>query len=348
MILDPGLGTHPISSHANIAVLSNGSFNDSSVALPSELQQQAINQRLADLPTNNCQMGFSSHDVNLNALSPNCLPQPSFHFSIKDIEDTVKKFNGKDSYSVNLFLANLDDLFVTYNIQSNVSKMLLTKKSLLEPAKIFVSTLRNMNSFEVLKQNLTTEFGTKISSLDIHRLLMDRKLKRTETIVEYFIAIRQIAAHGNIDDLSLFEYVTNGLPDCPHKFLLYGAKHVAKYKEKLTCSEKLLNQRSNTFPFNERRSHTPPQRNFPESRRDTRQSDRSNSVKNIVKQRNKHIANHVSKDCPLNNNRRYIALENVVQSQNSLTKPIKIQNFDIDSLIDTGSQKTLLRHSINN
>ncbi|GBN75162.1 hypothetical protein AVEN_272723-1 [Araneus ventricosus] len=30
----------------------------------------------------------------------------------------------------------------------------------------------------------------------------------------------------------------------------------------------------------------------------------------------------------------------------TLTKPIKIQNFEIDSLIDTGSQKTLLRHSI--
>ncbi|GBN51448.1 hypothetical protein AVEN_151290-1 [Araneus ventricosus] len=84
------LGTHPISSNANIAVLSSASFNDSSAALPSELQQ-AINQRLADLPTNNCQMSSSSHNINLNALSLNCLPQPSFHFLSKDIEDTVKK-----------------------------------------------------------------------------------------------------------------------------------------------------------------------------------------------------------------------------------------------------------------
>lgn len=93
---------------------------------------------------------------------------------------------------------------------------------------------------EKLKDALTEEFSTKINSAQLHRMLERRKIKREETTQEYLFTMRELAARGTIELDALFDYVINGLNDeTNNKQILYGAKTVREFKDKLDIYEKI-------------------------------------------------------------------------------------------------------------
>ncbi|KAF8778444.1 hypothetical protein HNY73_015168 [Argiope bruennichi] len=54
--------------------------------------------------------------------------------------------------------------------------------------------------------------------------MQPRRLKPTETLQEYFLAMRDLAHKGSLDESSLIDYVINGIPDSSNnKIILYGS-----------------------------------------------------------------------------------------------------------------------------
>ena len=57
-------------------------------------------------------------------------------------------------------------------------------------------------------------------------MLGKRRLKRDETVPEYYYVMKEIAARGNIEAEALMKYVIDGLPEgAQSKIILYGAKN---------------------------------------------------------------------------------------------------------------------------
>ncbi|KAF8785875.1 hypothetical protein HNY73_011372 [Argiope bruennichi] len=69
-----------------------------------------------------------------------------------------------------------------------------------------------------------------------------QRMKPYETLQEYFLAMRDLAHKGSLDESSLIDNVINGIPDSSNnKIILYGCKSISEFKDKLKIYEKLFN-----------------------------------------------------------------------------------------------------------
>lgn len=70
--------------------------------------------------------------------------------------------------------------------------------------------------------------------------MSERKIKDSEGVQEYFLIMRESASRGNIEIEAVFEYVIRGINDSVNnKVILYRAKTVSEFKEKLKNCEKI-------------------------------------------------------------------------------------------------------------
>lgn len=84
------------------------------------------------------------------------------------------------------------------------------------------------------------EFTTKVSSAQLHKILEKRKMKKEETVQEYFLVMRELASRGAVESDALFDYVINGVNDeANNKIILYGTKTIREFKDKLDTYEKM-------------------------------------------------------------------------------------------------------------
>ncbi|GBM91690.1 hypothetical protein AVEN_257233-1 [Araneus ventricosus] len=105
-----------------------------------------------------------------------------------------------------------------------------------------------------MKQHILDEFSDKINGLQLHKLMESRRMKPFETLQEYFLAMRDLAYKGSLDDSSLIEYVINGIPDSSNnKIILYGCKSIPEFKEKLKIYEKLFNTSRTFWPKDDKK-----------------------------------------------------------------------------------------------
>lgn len=134
--------------------------------------------------------------------------------------------------------------------------LVYAKRSLTGTAKqvIHVNPPKSWQSFKKL---LTDEFSIKKSSAEIHKLLSTSTKKYNESYLSYVIRMQQIATAGNIETESLIFYLIQGINDKPeNKVLLYGAKSLKEFKEKLEIYEtfKCASQKCKAFGFVEQKS----------------------------------------------------------------------------------------------
>lgn len=101
----------------------------------------------------------------------------TFSLSFRDVEDTIRRFNGKDGYPINKWIDDYEEISNVMN-WNNLQKLVFAKKSLDGLAKILVQSERGITTWEKLKMLLKEEFETKVSSAEIHKLMMNRKKKR--------------------------------------------------------------------------------------------------------------------------------------------------------------------------
>ncbi|GBO22891.1 Transposon Tf2-9 polyprotein [Araneus ventricosus] len=175
-------------------------------------------------------------------------------FSLKDIVDLVKPFSSRENYSIETFISDVEDIFNLHEIKNPIHQVIFVKKCLTGPALTLMRSIRGITNWEQMKQHLLDEFSDKINGLQLHKLMESRRMKPFETLQEYFLAMRDLAHKGSLDDSSLIEYVINGIPDLSNnKIILYGCKSIPEFKEKLKIYEKLFNTSRTFRPNNDKK-----------------------------------------------------------------------------------------------
>lgn len=188
--------------------------------------QTMTNGNLADasaLPT------FNRLSV-LNSVASN----QKLHITFEDVQSSVHHFDGSNSSALETFLAEFDEISDVLEL-SEVQKLVFGKRLLRGNAKLFVQSERGLTSWSKLCSALKIEFGKATTQAEVHRLLANRKLRNSETAIEYYFAVREIASRAEIDTASIIDYCIRGLPDedSGYKLFLYESSDLKSLKSKL-------------------------------------------------------------------------------------------------------------------
>ena len=120
-----------------------------------------------------------------------------FVLNYRDIEDSVRAFNGSDSYPIERWINDFEEAAVMF-AWNDLQKVVFAKRSLKGVAKLFIQSEGVVKTWKKLKDVLMEEFSAKISSAELHRMLEKRKLRKGETIQEYFLVMRELASRGAV------------------------------------------------------------------------------------------------------------------------------------------------------
>ena len=160
-------------------------------------------------------------------------------FTLRDIEDSLTPFSGDGYPDVRQWVEEFEDNAVTVR-WDNLQKFVYAKQLLKGAAKAFVRSKAGIKNWISLKTSLISEFGSKLSAIEVHRLLSKRQKKYDESYREYLYSLMEIGNPINLDDESLIEYFINGIPDSKqNKAVLYQATSVEELKKQLKVYEKV-------------------------------------------------------------------------------------------------------------
>lgn len=109
--------------------------------------------------------------------------------------------------------------------------MIFAKKALRGLAKLFIQGEKGLNTkWKKLKKAFREEFGDKINSVELHRQLNKKKMKKDESVQAYFPAMKELAARGEIEEEALFQYIIDSTDDqSANKSILYGARNIKEF-----------------------------------------------------------------------------------------------------------------------
>ncbi|XP_075168733.1 uncharacterized protein LOC142240869 [Haematobia irritans] len=160
-------------------------------------------------------------------------------FTLRDIEDALGPFSGDDGVDVVGWLDEFEDNALTLG-WDDLQKFVYCKQLLKGAARMFIRSQTGMRGWTALRNALLREFGTKLSSMEIHSLLRNRKKKREETFREYLYVLMELGKPIRLDDASLIHYFIDGIPDTKlGKGILYQARNIEDLKDKLKIYEQI-------------------------------------------------------------------------------------------------------------
>lgn len=163
----------------------------------------------------------------------------SFALIFRDIEDSIKSFDGSPGYPITKWILDFEEI-AELTQWNDLQKLIFAKKSLSGLAKLFVQSQGGVKSWSILKKRLIEEFEQKVSSSQVHKMLMTRKQKKEESVQEYTLVMREIASRANVENEAIIQYIIDGiLDDQVHKYVLYGAKTFFDFKEKVKVYEQM-------------------------------------------------------------------------------------------------------------
>ncbi|GFT36567.1 transposon Tf2-9 polyprotein [Trichonephila clavipes] len=143
-----------------------------------------------------------------------------------DISATSRTFTSEDFYSVNSFFRDIEENFDLFPAISSSQKLIFAKRLVCGTAKSFLFSQRNLITYESFKKALIEEFSDSVTSMEIHRELEKRKMYKTETLMQYFNSMRELAnrCDSKIDEASIIQCVINGIDGYrSDKIILYSA-----------------------------------------------------------------------------------------------------------------------------
>lgn len=174
----------------------------------------------------------------------------SFALTFRDVEDSIRPFDGKEDYPVEKWISDFEDI-ADVTGWNNLQKLIFAKKSLTGIAKLFVQSEKGIKSWPVLKKKLLDEFKVTVSSAHIHKLLMERKKGPSETIQEYALIMREIGSRAMLEQDIIIQYIVDGIRDeSSHKIVLYGAKNFSDFKEKIKLYDQIKSKERKNNPGN--------------------------------------------------------------------------------------------------
>nr|XP_036677706.1 uncharacterized protein LOC118878788 [Drosophila suzukii] len=194
---------------------------------------------------------------------------------------------------------------------------------------------------------LETEFSRQyVCSADVHEQLRDRKKRKQESFHEYLLQMKKIASLGNIDARSVIRYVVDGLNmKSGFRYSLYSCNSYKELQEQYEVFDRVVdkpykqndgkwasNQRKQ-HDFNDRKSHCFNCGSVDHLRKD---------CKSAVKCFSCNQEGHMSRDCPGS-----VAGVQVVRSAGRM-KMVSINHVEVECLVDTGADVSILRKYIFN
>ena len=99
---------------------------------------------------------------------------PKFSLHFRDIEESIRTFDGTDKLPVNVWI---DEFEETASIMcwDDFQKFIFAKRSLKGLAKLFIAGERGITTWPKLKSALLEEFRLATNSAQVHKMLVDRK-----------------------------------------------------------------------------------------------------------------------------------------------------------------------------
>lgn len=87
-----------------------------------------------------------------------------FTMTFRDVEDSIKPFNGDEKYPVTQWIMNFEETIELFK-QTDIQKMIFAnnKRSLRGLAKLFIQEEKGLNTWKNLKKALQEEFSDKIN-----------------------------------------------------------------------------------------------------------------------------------------------------------------------------------------
>lgn len=163
--------------------------------------------------------------------------QVKFSMTYRDVEGSIKPFNGKDAYPIEKWMADFEDTATLFK-WTELQRVIFAKKSLTGPAKMLIESKGVMRTWQQFKTVLTKEFSDKVNSAELHEMLRKRKLAKDETVQEYYLTMKEMASRGKIEPEALIQHVIDGISDdSSNKLILYGTKTLEDFKEKIKTYE---------------------------------------------------------------------------------------------------------------
>lgn len=291
----------------------------------------------------------------------------SFALTFRDVEDSIRPFDGKEEYPVKRWIADFEEI-ADVTGWNELQKLLFAKRSLKGLAKLFIQAEKGIKTWSILKERLIKEFEIKINSAQIHKMLMSRKKKQEESVQEYVLAMREIASRGNTEPEVVIQYIIDGIQDeTSNKIILYGAKDFSEFKEKAKLYESILSKKSM------------PSKNSSNVKKDFSGRYRKDTKREIKKETDVTCFNcggkgHKSRDCPDKskgikcfgcNGYGHVATRCPNRTSTRETpKPststnmsvmevvpknaikLKIDNTELTALLDTGSDISVIREDV--
>ncbi|XP_071057610.1 uncharacterized protein [Onthophagus taurus] len=216
---------------------------------------------------------------------------------------------------------------------------------------MFVQAEKGINTWSTLKRRLIEEFEVKVSSAQVHKLLMNKKKELEETVREYVLVMREIGSKTRIEDEVIIQYIIDGIPDKNNKVKLY---------EEIKAKKNLEHHRNKTQD----------KKNFKKTNEKDLKSDHNEGQQvcfnygikghkaNACPDKNKGTKcfkcnrfRHISTKCKSNNKDRLNVGStkhsvNVVEVVEENILKFNIDNIVMKALLDTGSDINAIREDI--
>lgn len=170
-------------------------------------------------------------------------------FNWDDIKHLIQCFTGDDNIKISTFVMEFDEAANRFG-WSETKQYVYAKRAIGGTAAAFLRIVPANNWCEIRKE-LIEEFSTTVLNSEVHKELSDSNIQVGETMHQYMIRMRTIAAQGVIDEQDLVHYIVEGLMlDNIGKMFFLSANTL---KELRNISEKYISIKGNTTKYIEER-----------------------------------------------------------------------------------------------
>lgn len=278
----------------------------------------------------------------------------SFALTFRDVESSIRPFDGSRSYPIRKWIMEFEEI-ATLMGWDEMQMLVFAKKSMTGLANLFIQSETGISSWYKLREALKEEFDTKTTSAELHKLLSKRKKQKNESLSEYFFVMKEIASRGDIDNDSLFQYVIDGIgDDSGNIIILYGAKNLKEFKEKLhdyeRVTERSVKEDRRQRGFFENKPHGKKERSVSSNCFNCGEAGHKSvscpSKEKGLKCFRCNKFGHKSVDCSFKAKQEDRNSVRCVSNTVSHMKTVQIGPITIEALIDTGCQLNLIREDL--
>lgn len=154
----------------------------------------------------------------------------------QDVEYSLQKFTGDDSYRVVKWVNDFEEILDSGRVDER-DKLIFARRMMDGTARKFLTTIHTPN-WSSFRAQLVGEFGRCRSRHEVYVELSHRTIRRNETAHQYIIEMQSIAAHTDISESELVQFILDGFGDIgPSGTFIYNANTLAELKESLTRYE---------------------------------------------------------------------------------------------------------------